>query len=162
MKEVKWWNIFFNLSNVAFSVAAILNPMTSNHRLCNIIYLAFSVIQFGLCATDNESCIYLAHILLTIRVSFRMLDYEATRDLYDPVGNWYFLCALKCTGCYANIIMMIINFRNSKLRAVLILLMSSFCIYSITAGIYGFEYVNKLKVLAFVFNYLYIFALALF
>ena len=162
MKEAKWWNIFFNLSNSAFSIVAILNPMTENHRLCNIIYLAFSIIQFALCATDNESCIYTAHIFLTVRVFFRMLDYEETRDLYDPIGNWYFLCASKLTGSYANIIMMIINFRISKFRVLAILLIVSTCVYSIMVGVYGFEYVRQQKVISFVVQFLSVYALGVF
>jgi hypothetical protein len=79
-----------------------------------------------------------------------MLDFEETRDLYVPIGNWYFLCASKLTGSYANIIMMIINFRISKLRAFVIVVIVSTCVYSIMVGVYGFEYVNKLKVLSFV------------
>ena len=150
------------MSNAAFSVAAIFNPMTSNHRLCNIVYLVFTLIQFALCATDNECSIYLAHILLTIRVFFRMLDYEGTRDLYDPIGNWYFLCASKLAGSYANIVMMIINFRINKTRLFVILLMVISCVYSIMVGIYGFEYVGGQKVVTFVVKFLSVYALGVF
>ena len=162
MKEAKWWNIFFNLSNAAFSVVAILEPMTDNHRLLNIIYFAFSIVQFALCATDNEQCIYVAHIFLTVRVYFRMLDFEDTREFYDPVGNWYFLCASKLTGCYANIIMMIINFKTTGVRWFILLLIVSTCVYSIMVGIYDFEYVSNLKVASFVAQYLSVYALGVF
>jgi GTPase SAR1 family protein len=84
MREAKYWNIIFNTSNAAFSLAAILSPMSENHRLCNMVYLAFSILQYGLCCTDNIAAIYLAHVILTIRVSIRLLDFETTRHLYTP------------------------------------------------------------------------------
>jgi len=150
MKEAKWWNNLFNSSNAAFSIVAILNPMTPNHRLCNLVYLFFSVIQFLLCATDNENAIYLAHIMLTVRVYVRMLDIEGTRSFYDPVGNWYFLGASKLTGSYANIIMMINNFELTRWRSMVTLLVVTTCVISILIGIYDIDYVLNTNVLSFV------------
>ena len=91
-----------------------------------------------------------------------MLDYEGTRDLYDPIGNWYFLCASKLAGSYANIVMMIINFRINKTRLFVILLMVISCVYSIMVGIYGFEYVGGQKVVTFVVKFLSVYALGVF
>ena len=44
MQEAKVWNLIWTSSNAIFSIAAIVKPMTPEHRYVNMVYLFFSVV----------------------------------------------------------------------------------------------------------------------
>lgn len=134
---------------MCFSIYAIVHPMTWEHKICNIVYLLISLIQYILCYYDTENSVYAAHCILTFRVYLRVYDFEATRHLYDPIGNWYFLCLAKVLESYTNLLILINNFEQSKLRVAMIFAQAQGGFISTVAGIYGLENLNDTKIFLF-------------
>jgi hypothetical protein len=141
---------------------AIVKPMTPEHRICNLVYLTFSLFEYILCYLGTEKSVYIAHIILSIRTYVRLIDFENTKDLYDPVGNWYFLCATKLVGTYANLMIMFNNFELSRFRIFIIVLNILVGGSTILIGIYDLDYLASANVVGFLLQFLMVYAMGVF
>ena len=88
--EIRRWNIFLNLSNLTFQIPALLNPKNDSHFMMNIYYTVLSMMLFAITAysyKSKEHAILSLPVLflLTIRQSFRIIDFEETKfNPYTP------------------------------------------------------------------------------
>ena len=89
IKDLRCVLILFNISNMIFQVQALMKPLSQKHYDFNIAYCINSFVSILILAVTYKNERYLKLVILNsviyqIRNSFRIFDFENTKEHYEP------------------------------------------------------------------------------
>ncbi len=129
------------------------------HRLINIIYTGFSLIQLTMAFLNFYKKMYFLNfpnlVLLILRLAIRLFDIE---NSYPGFGAyyWYYMLSVSLSACFINV-HMILNFcKNNWISYIIILLLFLFFIFSTLYGIQVGIYSEKNEPFVFKLSGLYV------
>ena len=122
-----------NISNLMIQIYSIYDPVKgSNQRLVNIVYSVFTIIAFiilGLSLRKSYGVKYSygATIIIILRQSFRLLDFEDTKDKMDPI-DWNYLVVMQTGISFSIIVVNTFMFNNVKYNRIIMFVLHLYCI----------------------------------
>ena len=85
-----------SVSNFFFQALSLLSPLSDAQTTINISYMAGTLVCCSLLILANKKkrfmkqITYGVSVYLIFRNSFRLLDFEETKDKYESLDRWHF------------------------------------------------------------------------
>lgn len=92
------YSLVLSTSNFFFQAMSLAKPMSEAQVPVNICYMAGTLVCYALLflAKKKKKCMkkitYGVSLYLIFRNSIRMMDFEQTKDKYEKLERWYFMC----------------------------------------------------------------------
>ena len=95
------YSVVCSFSHFYFQVIALAKPMSEAQVPVNICYMAGTLVCYALLFYAKKKNKYMKEITygvnlyLIFRNSIRMMDFEQTKDKYENLDKWYFMCVIQ-------------------------------------------------------------------